>query len=213
MCKYTLCSKSGIMFVGQVQPEQYFCVICYLFSKEGVSTAVRVNFSCTLHLPSTAPAETQISEGLILLLSLCEGLPQEPNNLFSSITISILCPGASQLQPWFTQGPVTMLDLQRGPSIHLSNLICISLPFQGMLASLTFQTILISPPFHKPGLLLTCQHIPGIMAIRMSCYTERWSRAAPQGKSWLWSSSFPILLHCLSLQQFVHGAIAQHQPH
>lgn len=120
MCKYTLCSKSGIMFVGQVQPEQYFCVICYLFSEEGVSTAVRVDFSCTLHLPSTAPAETQISEDLILLLSLCQGLPQEPNNLFSPITTSLLCPGASQLQPWFAQGPVTMLDLQRGPGIHLS---------------------------------------------------------------------------------------------
>lgn len=140
----------ALWLVGQVQSEQYFCVIFYLFSWEGVITALRADFSCTLHLPSTVPAEIRISGGLIRLLSPCEGLPQVPNNIFSPLTTLLPCSSASQLQPWFTQGPVTMLGLQRGPSIHLPNSnpnLCISLPFPDMLRSLTFQSILNVLPF------------------------------------------------------------------
>lgn len=98
-CGGKLCvANLALWFVGQVQPEQYFCVVCYLSSMESVSTAVRAPSP----LPSAAPAEIRISGGLILPLSLCD--PQDPNNLFSPITTSLLCPSASQMQPWFTQG-------------------------------------------------------------------------------------------------------------
>lgn len=94
-CASILCvANLALWLVDQVQPEQYYCGICYLFSTEGVRNAVRTDFSCTLHLLSTAPAEIWISEDLVLLLSLCEGLPQEPKNLFSPVTTSLPCPRA-----------------------------------------------------------------------------------------------------------------------
>lgn len=130
------CTSHSIEPVGQVQPEEYFYVICYLFPKEGVNNVIRTDTSCSLHLPLTSPTEILRWNSLKILTiyflpSLHHFLPQ--------------CLPAAALVLQHTPMCGIQLWFQRGPSIHLANekdKQCSSFPFSGMLRFLTFQSIL-----------------------------------------------------------------------
>lgn len=163
----------ALWLLGQVQPEQYFCGICYLFSTEGVSSAVRADSS--LHPPSASQlllrsgsqrVWSYSAKGCLKIPVICFllSLPHSPAPEPPSCNLGS---HKEQWQCWPFRGAQAFTSLTQS--------LCISLPFPGMLVSLTFQNILNILPFPWACLVANMQHIPGIMATRMSCSMQRWS--------------------------------------